>query len=71
VLCAWTVFLTHVPVARLSLAEILTLGRTRWQIELRFKRWKSHGKVVESRSAQPYHVLGDISAKLLALIVQH
>jgi hypothetical protein len=70
-LCAWTIFLTNVAVEHLSVQEILTLGRTRWQIELLFKRWKSHGKVDESRSAQPYRVLCDVYAKLLAMVVQH
>ena len=70
-LCAWTVFLTTVPVERLSVAAILTLGRARWQIELLITLGKSHGKVDESRSERPYRVLCDVYAKLLAMIVQH
>jgi hypothetical protein len=69
--CAWTVFITNVPADRLTVAELLTLVRARWQIELLIKRWKSHGTVDESRSQKPYRVLCDVYAKLLAMIVQH
>jgi hypothetical protein len=70
-LCAWTVFFTNVPADRLTVAELLTLARARWQIELLIKLWKSHGKIDESRSQKPYRVLCDIYAKLLAMVVQH
>jgi hypothetical protein len=69
--CAWTVFITNVPADRLSVAEVLTLARARWQIELLFKLWKSHGTIDVSRSQKPYRVLCDVYAKLLAMVVQH
>jgi len=69
--CAWTVFLTNVPADRLTVAELLTLARARWQIELLITLWKSHGTVDESRSQKPYRVLCDVYAKLLAMVVQH
>jgi hypothetical protein len=69
--CAWTIFLTNVPADRLTVAEVLTLARARWQIELLIKLWKSHGTVDESRSQKPYRVLCDVYAKLLAMVVQH
>ena len=47
------------------------LGRVRWQIELLFKLWKSHGQIDESRSTKPWRVLCDVYAKLLAMIIQH
>jgi hypothetical protein len=49
----------------------LVLGRVRWQIELLFKLWKSHGQIDESRSANPWRVVCDVYAKLLAMLVQH
>lgn len=70
-LCAWTVFITNVPADRLTVAEVLTLARARWQIELLIKLWKSHGKIDVSRSQKPYRVLCDVYAKLLAMVVQH
>ena len=42
-----------------------------WQIELLFKLWKSHGQVDNSRSQQPWRILCEVYAKLLAMIVQH
>ena len=71
VLCDWVIFLTNVPPARLSVAEILVLARARWQIELLFKLWKSYGHVDESRSAKPYRILCEVYAKLLIMLMQH
>ena len=45
--------------------------RARWQIELLFKLWKSHGHIDESRSGKPWRVLCEVYAKLLAMVVQH
>jgi hypothetical protein len=50
-LAQWTIYLTNIP--DLTFAQAHTLARTRWQIELLFKLWKSHGKVLTSRSADP------------------
>ncbi len=47
------------------------IGRARWQIELLFKLWKSHGHVDESRGTQPWRVLCEIYAKLLAVLISH
>ena len=67
----WTVLVTNVPATLLTLSEALVLLRARWQIELLFKLWKSHGHVDESRSAKPWRILCEVFAKLLAMIVQH
>jgi hypothetical protein len=69
--CDWTIVVTNVPHALLSLTEALVLLRARWQIELLFKLWKSHGHIDESRSANPWRVLTEVFAKLLAMVVQH
>ena len=70
-LAAWTILVTNVPAEQLSVQEALVLARTRWQIELRFKLWKSQGKVDESRSDKPWRVLCEVYAKLVAMVVQH
>jgi hypothetical protein len=70
-LAAWTVFVTNIPPELLSLEEALVLGRTRWQIELLFKLWKSHGQVDLLRDVKPWRVLCEIYAKLIGMIVQH
>jgi len=67
----WTVLVTNAPRDLLSVREALVLLRARWQIELLFKLWKSHGRLDESRSAKPWRVLTEVFAKLLAMLVQH
>src|SRR6266516_1908500 len=69
--CDWTLLVTNVPPELLSLREALVLARARWQIELLFKLWKSHGHIDESRSGKPWRVLCEVYAKLLAMVVQH
>jgi hypothetical protein len=70
-LAAWTLVVTNAPAERLSHAEALVLLRSRWQIELLFKLWKSGGQLACSRSAQPERVLCEVTAKLIALVLQH
>jgi hypothetical protein len=67
----WTILVTNVPTALLTLREGLGLARARWQIELLFKLWKSHGRIDAWRSAKPERILCELYAKLLALVVQH
>jgi hypothetical protein len=70
-LCSWTVLITNVPSAHLTLKEALALARARWQIELIWKLWKSDGGLATSRSAQPEHILVELYAKLIGMLVQH
>ena len=70
-LCQWTIVLTNIPQEELSVQEAVVLLRLRWQVELLFKLWKQVGHADESRSAQPWHVLCDIYAKLLGLLIVH
>ncbi len=67
----WTILVTNTSPELLSLREALVLARARWQIELLFKLWKSHGLLDESRSSKPWRVLCEVLAKLLALLIQH
>ena len=67
----WTILVTNTPPALLSVREALVLARARWQIELLFKLWKSHGFIDESRSSKPWRVLCEVFAKLLAMVIQH
>jgi Transposase DDE domain len=70
-LAGWTIYVTNASSSLLTVAEAMVLGRVRWQIELLFKLWKSHGRIDESRSAKPWHVLCDVYARVLAMLVQH
>ena len=68
-LACWTLYVTNVPHLSFELAHIL--GRTRWQIELLFKHWKSDGGLVRSRSADPIRQQVEGYAKLLGLLIAH
>ncbi len=70
-LAAWSIYVTNVPVALLTLAEALVLVRARWQIELLFKLWKSHAQIDTSRSQQPQRILCELYAKLIGVVIQH
>jgi hypothetical protein len=70
-LADWTLLVTNVPPEMLSLKEALILYGVRWQIELLFKLWKSHAKIDEWRSLNPYRILCEIYAKLIAVIILH
>ncbi len=70
-LANWTILVTNVPVAQLSVAEALVLLRSRWQIELLIKLWKQHGAVDAWRTKNPWRILCEVYAKLLALLIQH
>jgi hypothetical protein len=70
-LADWTIFVTNVPPEQLNVREALILGRARWQIELVFKLWKSHGQIDEWRSAKAGAILCELYAKVIAMILQH
>jgi hypothetical protein len=70
-LCAWNYYVTNVPAARLTVDEVLALARARWQVECLFQQWKSDGGLARVRSGQPWRVLGEVLAKLAALVLQH
>ena len=67
----WTGLVTNVPLTLLTTEEALLRARARWQIELLFKLWKSHGNLADSRSQTPERQLCESFARLLALLIQH
>jgi hypothetical protein len=70
-LCHWNVCITNLPASRLTSAEAWVLLRSRWQIELLFKLWKSHGGLECSQGQRAARVLCERYAKLIGLVVQH
>jgi hypothetical protein len=69
--CQWTVFVTNVPASLLNAKEIIVLYRARWQIELLFKLWKSHGLIAAITSPKAARQACEVFARLLAVVVQH
>jgi hypothetical protein len=70
-MCGWTVLITNLPADALTADEAWVLYRVRWQIELLFKLWKSHGRLDQSRGQRGDRVLCEVLAKLVAMLVQH
>ena len=67
----WTIVITNVPGAMLTLAEAFVLLRARWQIELLWKLWKMQALVDEWQTTNEARILCEIYAKLLGLLIQH
>ncbi len=61
----------NIPCEMLNLEEAFVLMRARWQIELIFKLWKSHGCIDEWRTENPWRILCEVYAKLIVMIIQH
>lgn len=70
-LAGWTLVVTNVASEQLTLQEAMVLLKLRWQIELLFKLWKSHGQLEQSRGQRALRVLAELYAKLLGMLVQH
>lgn len=69
-LAGWTMVVTNVPRARLSIPEALVLLRLRWQIERLFRLWKEQGQIDEWRTKNPWRILCELYAKLAAMLIQ-
>lgn len=67
----WQLLVTNAPPQRLDAGAALVVARSRWQIELLFKRWKDLGKLDEWRSANPARVQCELIAKLIAALLTH
>jgi hypothetical protein len=63
----WIVLLTNIPEARLTAQQVLEFYNCRWQIEVLFKRWKSHFQIGRLPTSNPLQVHIHILAKLLAI----
>lgn len=70
-LAAWTILITKVPAEQLTPREALVLSPARWQIERLFPLWKEKGLIDEWRSKNRWRLLGEMSGKLIAQVVQH
>ncbi len=69
--CDWTILVTNVPADLLAPQEAVVLYRSRWQIELLFKRWKSQDRVALLRGSTVARQMVGVWARLLAALVRH
>ena len=70
-LAHWTLLVSNLPPSLVSLSQAFVLIKARWQIELVFKLWKQEALVDEWTSENPWRILCEVYAKLLAIVVQH
>ncbi len=70
-LADWTLLLTDAPMTLLRPAEALVLVRERWQMELLYKLWKSDSLIDDWTTDNPWQVLCEMYAKLIASLLQH
>lgn len=70
-MCHWQVLFSNVPVAWLSTTQLWQVYRLRWQVELLFKRFKSHGGMQQSSSEKPERVKCEWYVKLLIQVVKN
>lgn len=68
--CDWAILVTNVPVEKLSINEARVLYRSRWQVELLFKRWKSQGLVDQLGESSVTRQIVKLWARLLAAVLQ-
>ena len=69
ILCDWWVLATNAPADKLNAAEAWELYRSRWQIELAFKRWKSLGGLAIDRRHAATRALCELYGKLLGVLL--
>jgi hypothetical protein len=70
-LLGWDIYLTNAPFDLLATAEVFEVAHLRWQLELLFKLWKSEGFLDSWRTDNPWRILCEVYAKLIAVIIQH
>jgi hypothetical protein len=68
--CDWAVLITNLSAEMLSINEARVLYRSRWQIELLFKRWKSQGRVADMTGTSCVRCMVKLWSRLLAAVVQ-
>ena len=70
--CDWTILVTNCSPELLTWKEVVVLYRTRWQIELLFKLWKSHNRLATHAESQSVTwQMAEFWAKLIGVILQH
>lgn len=69
--CDWELLVTNLPEDQLCVKEAIVLYRSRWQIELLFKRWKSLCLIDELDGRNDVVTMVRFWARLCAALIQH
>ncbi len=65
----WSVYVTNVPAAWLTLRQVVLVYALRWQVELLFKLWKSQGQIDHVVGQLAPRILCELYAKLIGLVL--
>lgn len=68
-MCNWWLLATSVPAKQLQYSQAWELYRTRWQIELIFKRWKSLGQLKLTESLPANRAECELYGRLLGVLL--
>jgi hypothetical protein len=69
-LLPWSLYVTNLPQDLLATEEVECIIRSRWQVEKIFYWWKDDAKIDQWCSHNPWRILCEVYAKLLALLIQ-
>ena len=69
--CDWEFLVTNLDQELLTVKEAIVLYRSRWQIELLFKRWKSYCRIDLLDGRNDVVKMTRLWARLCASVVQH
>ncbi len=69
--CDWEYLITNLETEKLSVKEAIILYRSRWQIELLFKRWKSHCEIDLLDGGRDEITMTRLWVRLCAALIQH
>ena len=68
-LLGWTLFMTNAPASMISTSQVYDFYRTRWQIELIFKLWKSYSGFNHICACRKERVMTELYAKLIGIVI--
>jgi len=68
-MCDWWAMSTNAPTEKMDAKQAANLYRSRWQIELVFKRWKSLGRLQIDSKHSENRAVCELYAKLIGVLV--
>lgn len=68
-MCDWWALSTNAPVEKMNAGQASNLYRSRWQIELVFKRWKSPGQLRIDPKHSRNRAMCELYARLIGVLV--
>jgi hypothetical protein len=69
--CDWEFLVTNLTAEQLTIKEAIVLYRSRWQIELLFKRWKSYCQIDRLDGRTDIVTMTRCWARLCGAVIQH